>query len=240
MDKWVKYGKIRALYVSGASIRWIARTLGVSRKVVRKYCNGATTPDDRQAAAPRKATVRESAEAEILRMLEENASLPSKQRRSAKDMWKALASEQGIAISEPYVRLLVRELRDAHGDEFIPLLHEMGESVQIDWLEDVVVFIDGIRSIVQVLVFALPYSGAVCAFAYPDKTTLCFLHGHVKYFEWLNGVVRRCTYDNLKTAVLSGSGKNAVTQDEYKRIERHYAFVAEFCNRASGWDYLQS
>ena len=236
MDKWETYGKIRALYVNGASIRWIARTLGVSRKVVTKYCNGATTPDNRNAAVPRQATLREAAEAEIVRMLEENASLPRKQRLSAKDMWNILVSEHKIAISEPYVRLLVRELRDAHGDEFIPLLHEMGESVQIDWLEDVVVFIDGIRSIVQVLVFALPYSGAVCAFVYPDRTTLCFLHGHVKYFEWLNGVVRRCTYDNLKTAVLSGSGKNAVTQDEYKQIERHYAFVAEFCNRASGWE----
>ena len=236
MDKWEVYRKIRAMYVGGASIRQIARTLRVSRKTVRKYCDGATTPGGRRAAVPQKATLREAAEVEIARMLAENASLPRKQRLSAKDMWKTLVSDHGIAISEPYVRALVREIRNAHGDEFIPLLHEMGDSVQIDWLEDVVVFIDGIRGIAQVLVFALPYSGAVCAFVYPDKTTLCFLHGHVKFFEWLKGVVKRCTYDNLKTAVFSGSGKNAVTQDEYKRVEGHYAFVAEFCNRASGWE----
>jgi len=43
-------------------------------------------------------------------------------------------------------------------------------------------------------------------------------------------------YDNLRTAVLHGSGKDAVTQEEFKRIERHYAFLSEFCNRAAGWE----
>ena len=42
--------------------------------------------------------------------------------------------------------------------------------------------------------------------------------------------------DNLKTAVLSGSGINAVTQEAFRQLERHYAFVAEFCNRESGWE----
>jgi hypothetical protein len=65
---------------------------------------------------------------------------------------------------------------------------------------------------------------------------LSFLHGHVSAFSWLNGVSRRCVYDNVKVAVLSGSGKNAVTQEEFKRFERHYAFTAEFCNRAAGWE----
>ena len=234
-DKWENYGKIRAMHLCGVSERRIARALRVSRKTVKKYCGGATTPDDREHAQ-RKAPLKEAAEGELTRMLTENATLPRKQRLSSKDMWEVLVSAHGIAISEPYTRLLVREIRDAHGDEFIPLLHEIGDSAQVDWLEDVVVFLNGVRTIVQVLVFALPYSGAVCAFVYPDKTALCFMDGHVKFFQWLTGVVRRCTYDNLKTAVLSGSGKNAVTQEAFKRIEMHYAFVAEFCNRASGWE----
>lgn len=235
MDKWEKYGKIRALHVNGVSDRQIAKALGVERKTVKKYRDGGAIPDDR-AAALRKAPLKEAAEGEIMRMLTENASLPRKQRLSAKDMREALVSEHGIAISEPYVRLLVREIRGAHGDEFIPLEHEIGECLQIDWMEDVVAVIGGVKAAVQVFVGALPHSGAVCAFAYPDKTMLSFLHGHVKAMEWMEGVCRRCVYDNLKTAVLSGSGKNAVTQEEFKRLERHYAFIAEFCNRASGWE----
>ena len=234
-DKWEKYGMIRALHVNGVSDRQIAKALRTGRGTVAKYRDGAATPDDR-IKRPRKAPLREAVEGEIVRMLEENVSLPRKQRLSAKDMWEFLVSERGIAISEQHVRRLVHDIRDAHGDEFIPLQHEIAGSVQIDWLEDVVVFMDGVRAIVQALVFALPYSGAVCAFVYPDRTTLCFLHGHVKYFEWLTGVVKRCTYDNLRTAVLRGSGKNAVTQEEFEKIARHYAFMPEFCNRASGWE----
>jgi len=234
-DKWERYGIMRALHVNGVSDRQIAKVLSAGRNTVAKYSDGATTPDDR-AAVPRKAPLREAVEGEIERMLGENVLLPRKQRLSAKDMWEFLVSERGIAISEPHVRRLVREIRDAHGDEFIPLLHEIGDSVQVDWLEDVIAFLDGIRTIVQALVFALPYSGAVWSFVYPDRTMLCFLHGHVRFFEWLMGVARRCTYDNLLTAVLSGSGKNAVTQEGFEKIARHYSFMPEFCNRASGWE----
>jgi transposase len=234
-DKWETYGKIRAMHANGVSDRKIAAALGVGRRTVRKYRDGAATPDMR-AAAPRKAPLREAAEGEITRMLLENASLPRKQRLNAKDIWDALVSEHGIAISYPHAKRIVREIRDAHGDEFIPLGHEAGDCIQVDWLEDATAIVDGVKSRVQVLVFALPYSGAVCAFAYPDRTMLSFLHGHVKAFAWLKGVSRRCVYDNLKTAVLSGSGKNAVTQEGFKKVESHYAFTAEFCNRASGWE----
>jgi transposase len=234
-DKWEKYGLIRVLHVRGVSGRKIAETLGVSRRTVKKYREGAVTPDDR-ATVSRAAPIREVAEGEIRRMLLENASLPRKQRFSAKDIYDELISTHGIAISYPYTQLIVREILDAGGDEFIPLDHEMGDCVQVDWLENVVAIIDGSKVTVQVLVFVLPFSGAVCSFVYPDKTTLSFLHGHVKAFEWLMGVPRRSVYDNLTTAVLSGSGKYAVTQEAFKQIEQHYAFVAEFCNRASGWE----
>ena len=235
-DKWEVYGKIRAMHINGVSDRQIARALGVERKTVRKYRDGAVTPNDRAMAPPRRAPLRDAVEGEIARMLMENVTLPRKQRLSAKDMWNVLVSEQGIAISESHVRRIVREVRDAHGDEFIPLEHEMGECAQIDWLEDVIAVIGGVKTKVQVFVCALPYSGAVCAFVYPNRTMLSFLHGHVKAMEWMGGVSKRCVYDNLKTAVLSGSGLNAVTQEGFRQIVSHYAFTAEFCNRASGWE----
>jgi transposase len=234
-DKWETYGKIRALHKNGISDRKIAKSLGVGRRTVRKYRDGAVNPDDRVSVA-QKAPLREAVEDEINRMLMENVSLPRKQRLSVRDMWEKLVSEHGIAISEVYVRLIVREIRDAAGEEFIPLEHEMGDCVQIDWLEDVVAIIAGDKISVQVFVCALPYSGAVCAFVYPDKTMLSFLHGHVKALSWLAGCPRRCVYDNLMTAVQSGYGKNAITQEKFKQIERHYSFVSEFCNRAAGWE----
>ena len=190
-DKWETYGRIRTLHKNGISDRQIAKALGVERKTVRKYRDGATTPDHR-ASAPRKAPLRDAVESEIAHMLTENASLPAKQRFSAKDMWNTLVSKHGIAISESHVRRIVREVRDAHGDEFIPLGHEMGDCAQIDWMEDAVAIIGGVKTCVQVFVCALPYSGAVCAFVYPDKTMLSFMDGHVKAMTWMGGVCRRC------------------------------------------------
>jgi len=235
MDKWEKYGKIRAMRVNGYSDRQIAKILNVSRNTVRKYRDGAVTPNDR-VSKPRIATVREAAEDEIKRLLLENEHLPRKQRLNARDIWEILVSKHGIAISEPYTRYIVSDIRGVHGETFIPLEHEIGDCMQVDWLENVVAIIDGIRTLVQVIVFVLPYSGAVTAFVYPDKTSLSFLHGHRKYFQWLHGVIQRGVYDLLKTAALSGSGVNAVAQETFMRFAQHYAFVPEFCNRASGWE----
>jgi len=235
MDNWEKYGLIRAMRVNGISDRKIAKALNAGRDTVKKYRDGAVTPDDR-VTVPRKSPLREAVGDEIARMLKENAELPRKQRLSAKDMWEILVSEHGIAISYPHAKRIVREIRDAQGETFVPLEHEIGDCVQVDWLEDVIAFINGIRTFVQVLIFVLAYSGAICAFVYPDKTALSFMHGHVKYFDWLQGVARRHLYDLLKTAALSGSGKNAKTQETFDRFALHYSFVPEFCNRASGWE----
>jgi transposase len=233
-DKWDAYGKIRAMHVNGVSDRKIAKTLGIGRRTVRKYRDGAVTPDDK-AIPKREAPLKDAVKDDVLRMLRENASLPRKQRWSARDIWQNLVSDKGVAISEAHVRRIVHELRDAHGAEFIPLQHEMGDCIQFDWF-DAVAVIGGVKTDVSVFVAILPYSKAVCAFVYPDKTMLSFLHGHVKVFEWLSGIARRCLYDNLRTAVLYGSGKNVKTQTQFANIERHYAFTSEFCNVEAGWE----
>ena len=71
---------------------------------------------------------------------------------------------------------------------------------------------------------------------YPDKTNLSFFLGHVRAFEYCNGVPRRCIYYNLKSAVLQGTGKRAVTQKAFRELEAHYAFEAVFCNNSAGWE----
>jgi transposase len=218
------------------SDRAIARALGVGRRTVAKYRDGAATPAP--AARDRPAPVREAVEGELKRMLEANALLPRKQRLSARGMWEALM-DSGIAASEGHIRKIVGELRGTGGAEFVPLLHEPGASAQFDWF-DAAAYVAGVKTPVSVFVAALPCSGAVCAFAYPNKKMASFIHGHVQVFSWMSGVVRQATYDNLKTAVLSGSGKNAVTQDEFKRLEAHYGFKAVFCNAEAGWEKGQT
>jgi len=234
--EWDLYRKIRQLYlVDRLSQRAIAETLHVSRRTIRKYCEGAVLPDTR-SVADREAPLRKTVEGDILRMLEENKGLPRKERMSASDMWKWLVQEKGVRIGESTVRLYARELRNSRPEVYLPLEHEPGGEVQFDW-GDMNAYIGENRVPVSVFCAVLPFSGAICAFVYPNKKELPFLDGHVRAFEYFGGVPKRCcVYDNLRTAAKSGSGKNATKQDAFARIEAHYGFEAVFCNAYSGWE----
>jgi transposase len=229
-----KYRAIRRMTLQGVGSREIARILKVGRNTVKKYREGAALPTTGKTVA-RRAPIKDAIEDDILRMLKENAALPRKERRSAHDMWVWLVSEKRIAVSEGHVRKIVHELRDAAGEEFLPLQHEPGETTQIDW-GDMSAYIDGVKTVVSVFVAVLPHSCALCAFVYPNKTMLSFSDGHVRAMTFWQGVTRTCTYDNLTTAVKDGYGKNAVTQEAFKRLEAHYGFDPVFCNRAAGWE----
>jgi len=232
---WDSYRKVRQLFlVEGQSIRAISRQLHMSRKTVRKYCCGGVLPNVRKAME-RPAPLFREVESEIIRLLEENKTLPKKQRLNARNIWEYLQSEKGIAIAQSTVRQYVRELREGHPEVFLPLEHEPGEAMQFDW-GDMSAVIAGVKTVVSVFCAVLPHSGALCAFVYPDKSTCSFLHGHIQAFEFFGGVARRCIYDNLKTAVKKGSGKNAVKQEGFIRLEAHYGFEAVFCNAAAGWE----
>ena len=233
---WELYRKIRHLYmVDKLSQRAIAETLHVSRKTIRKYCGGAILPDTRKMS-DRPAPLRDAVEGELLRMLEENKNLPRKQRLSASDMWKFIVQEKGIQIGESTVRLYARELRNSRPEIYLPLEHEPGSEIQFDW-GDMNAYIGGNRVPVSVFCAVLPFSGAICAFVYPNKKELPFLDGHIRTFEYFGGVPRRCcVYDNLRTAAKSGSGRNATKQEAFARIAAHYGFEAVFCNAYSGWE----
>jgi transposase len=232
---WSLYQQIRRLYrVEQKSYRAIARQLGVSRRTVRKYCAGETLPDLRKQQE-RMAPLREASEATIIRLLEENKTLSRKQRWSASRIWQHLVQQEGLAIAESTVRQYVRELRQTHPDIFIPLAHDPGEAMQVDW-GDVPAVIGGLRLVVSLFCVAMPHSGAVMGYPYPDKTMLCFLDGHIRAFDLLGGVPKFCVYDNLRTAVISDYGKKAVKNPQFMRLEAHYAFQSVFCNIASGWE----
>jgi hypothetical protein len=68
----------------------------------------------------------------------------------------------------------------------------------------------------------------------PNAQWPCFMAGHVSAFEYFGGVTERVFYDNLRSAVLSDYGKNAVKQERFKLFEAHYGFEAVFMNIAAG------
>jgi transposase len=218
--------------VEKLSRRAIAKRLDISRHTVEKYHLGKNLPDMRKTVE-RASPLREATEATILNFLEQNKSLPKKQRFNAHHIWLHLLEKEGIAVAESTVREHVRALRNQHPEAFIPLAHDPGEAMQVDW-GDAAVYIKGVRHSVSMFCAALPHSAAIFCFVYPDKTMISFLEGHIQTFEMLGGVPQSCIYDNLKTAAQSGSGKSVIKNKQFRRMEAHYAFQSVFCNPESG------
>lgn len=228
------YRRIRLLYNEGHSRREIARMLRCSRKTVRKYCQGEISHDAKIIRSRLESSLRQPLEKEVLTLLLENKTLPRKQQRTAKTIWQEL-KKKGFSVGESTVRRYAHNLIMKHPEAFVPLCFEPGEAMQVDW-GDVRAWISEVNTTISVFVTILPHSYGLYASIFPDKQGASFLTGHVRAFEFFEGVPKRCIYDNLRSAVLSGSGTTAVKQEEFKKLEAHYGFDSDFCNRAAGWE----
>lgn len=229
------YKKIRKLYlVEKRSQREIARILPVSRKTIRKYCKGDAIPEVKENIK-RNSSLRQTIEPIIIEYIKENKNQHKKQQLNAKIIWEMLCKEKGFKIGQSTVRKYFKEIKAESANIFIPLDFDPGEAMQIDWGE-AYAYINNVKRKVSYFCAALNYSKAIHISVYPDKTTESFFMAHIKAFEFFKGVPLQCIYDNLKTAVLKGSGKNAIKQEKFKKLEAHYAFESIFCNVASGWE----
>jgi transposase len=225
------YANIRQCRKKGFSQRKTAELLGVSRHTVQRYWNGAHTPDERknypaQIQSPQKEWVM----AALKSYFQENQTI-GKQRVNAKTAWETI--REMYTVGESTVRRYVRELKGQAPEGFIPLSFEPAEMMQVDWCE-VKVVIQGNIWKAPVFCAVLPYSYGIFAMIMPNMKMPCFMEAHVEAFRFFGGVTQRVLYDNLKTAVFSGFGKNAVKQERFKMLEAHYAFEAVFANPESG------
>jgi len=227
------YARIRQCRKNGMSMRKTAEMLHLSRNTVKRYWDGAHTPDEKkdypfQVESAQKLTIMAALE----KYFQENKTI-GKQRVNAKTAWEAIRETH--TIGESTVRRYVRELRVSNPEGFIPLDFEPGEMMQVDWCE-VKVNIQGNIWKTPLFCAVLPYSYAVFAMVMPNMKMPCFMEAHVEAFQFFGGVAERSLYDNLRTAVLDGFGKNAVKQERFKMLEAHYAFEAVFANIRAGWE----
>ena len=127
------YAKIRQCRKNGLSQRKTAEMLDMPRNTVKRYWDGAHTPDEKKAYpaqvnSPQKEMVMEALE----KYFQENRSI-GKQRVNAKTAWEALREQ--YAVAESTVRRYVQELKGANPEGFIPLSFEPGEMMQCNETE---------------------------------------------------------------------------------------------------------
>jgi len=219
----------RAYFLEGMSIRAIARRYGHGREVIRRAIANPCPPGYtlRQARSkPRLGTYL----ARIDELMDESDRLPRKQRYTAKRVFQIIQDE-GYQGSESTVRRYVGQQRQRRrpAQAFLPLTFDPGQDAQVDWGTAKVDFNDE-RIDAELFVMRLNYSKARFVMAFPFQKQEAFFAGHNEAFRFFEGVPRRITYDNLKTAVFKLlSGRNRQEQQTFTTFRSHYLFDSHYC-----------
>ena len=219
--------------VEGHGIRQVAEELRVCRNTVRKYLRESMPHRQQLRRRPRPVWERVKPRlAELLAEWEPRTAL--KQRLIAARLHQQLISE-GHQVSASLLRGYLRERRRQRQEVYIPLIHRPGEEAQVDFFE-VVVEVGGQWLKAWEFLLRLMYSGREFAWLYERCDQLAFFDGHVRAFAYLDGVVRRCVYDNLKPAVRRIVGVQRVLSERFLSLVSHYLFEPEFTRIGEGHD----
>lgn len=172
------YDEIRKRYLSGESQRHIAKTLGISRNTVSKYCEGAAVPWVRKNPERRSTVLTDDTIAFIQACLSEDEEEgPKKQKHTAKRIYDRLAEETGFTGGESTIRAKVRELKRLIPRPFcrsslIPA------AMQIDWGE-ATVYLRDVRTKVHLFCARLCYSCRPVVLSYHRQNEESFLDAFV-------------------------------------------------------------
>jgi len=231
------YQSIRTYFNDGKSIRWISRTLGISRQTVRKYCEGNTHPEVRKDYYRAPDVVTDDVREFILGCFKQDDDEGlKKQSHTAKRIYDRLVTEKGFTGAESTIRKAVKQLREEHSvpaQADVPLEFDPGDAIQIDWGE-CTAYLDNVKHKLSFFCGRLCYSCDIFVQVFFSQNLESFLEAQQLMFDYFGGVPRRLIFDNAKVAVKEGFGLHAKATDGYAAFAAHYAFRTEFCNIASG------
>ncbi|MBS3937116.1 MAG: IS21 family transposase [Peptococcaceae bacterium] len=230
------YEKIRYLYEhEGRTQRAIARMLSVSRNTVKKYCEGAQVPWERQGVSGRQRYIITE---EVLTFIKDCFAKDKdenirNQEHTAKRIYDRLAAERDFRGGASTIRKIVANLKEKQGLVFVPLSFDPGEAIQNDWGQ-AMVYLAGKKTKVNIFCMRECYSADMFCKAFYRPNEESFLEAQIDGFEFFQGVAQRMIFDNARVAVKEGFGPHAIVQDRYKALAAHYAFHCDFCNVSSG------
>ena len=224
------YKEIRQRYLAGESQRSIAKSLGISRNTVKKYCNGDSVPWERKTPERQSLVLSE----DVVRFIEnclqqDQAEGLRKQQHTAKRIYDRLVDEMGFTGGESTIRNKVRQLKGTVPTAYIPLQFDAAEAMQVDWGE-ASVYLNDQKTLIYLFCARLCYSCRPVVLAYRHQNEESFLDAFVRTFSILGGVPTKVIFDNGKVAVKDGFGAHAKKQAGYTSLSAHYGFDALFCN----------
>jgi transposase len=227
------YGRIRRAYRDGMSLRGIARTFHHSRRKIRQVLAEPQPRPYTRAKEP-PAPKLGPFKALVDGILADDERAPPKQRHTAAQVYRRLRQEYGYAGGYDQVRRYIGRLRRRERETFIPLSHDPGQRLEVDFGHIQADFPDGRRS-VSVLVPTWSWSNRPFARALPTERIEAVLAGMVAAFEFFGCVAHEVWWDNPKTVVQDLlRGRARLVHPAYAALASHYGFEPLFCMPARG------
>jgi len=220
------WAEIRRLHeVQKLSARAIARRLRCSRHTVSKALV-LRTPPNQVASQPRARTldpylsniadlIDKSPELSAVRVLEEISAGP-----------------EGYQGSIYAVRRYLRKIRPQPGRVYQEVEYEPGQAMQMDWGSCGSVMVGHTRRKVSVFVAVLCYSRMIYIEFTLSQCKAEFYRCTVNALTFWGRRPEKIIVDNLKAAVLHGSGRNAVFHPEFLALCGHFYLEPVACARS--------
>ena len=138
---------------------------------------------------------------------------------------------QGYTGSVSVLRRYLRQVRPVRGRIYQEVHYEPAQAMQVDWGECGSVQVGSTRRKVSVFVAVLCYSRLIfIEFALSERKAE-FYRGLVHALTFFGGSPRNLIVDNLKAAVLNGSGRNACFHPDFLALCGYFCMQPLACNR---------
>jgi transposase len=220
-----QWAEIRRLAeVEKLSQRAIAGRLHCCDKTVKKALGMDHPPDEAQG--PRRGSILDPHKPKIDALLAKYPEL------SAVRLLEEIAKEpDGYRGRISVVREYVRQVRPDRRRVYQEVHYEPGQAMQVDWGECGSVQIGTTKRKVSVFVAALCYSRLLFIEFTLSQRKAEFYRCLVNALNFFGGSPRQIIFDNLKAAVLNGSGRQACLHPEFLALCGHFYLEPIACPR---------
>lgn len=129
------------------------------------------------------------------------------------------------------LREYLARIRPRRGRVYQEVHYEPGQAMQVDWGHCGQIRIGGTRRNISVFVAVLCYSRLCYLEFCLSQRKAEFYRALVHALEFFRGSPKQVIFDNLKAAVLNGSGRHACLHPDFLAVCGHYYLEAVACNR---------
>ena len=221
--------KIVSLSQGGASMRRIARSLGVSRRTVKKAlgqvegARGSGPPQGPPRSAPARGSRLDAYDAAIAELL---ARYPDITAQRVLEELRRLGYAGGYTVLSQRVRAMRPRPAVAPVRRFETA---PGQQAQMDYATYDLDFTDEGRRRVHAFSYVLGYSRRQYLHFVEAQDFATTIREHVRAFEHLGGVAASCLYDNMKVVVSGYDGDEPVYNPRFLAFAAHYGFRPLAC-----------